>query len=188
VAEANAQIGVANAAWYPVFDLGMLTGLETGSPGSLFQAASAIWALGPGLVSQTLYDGGLRQAQSDSAVAAYHQVVADYRQTVLSAWREVEDQLAATRQLDQESATQAKAVTALTQALTQSQIRYQQGVVTYLDVVVNQNALLAGQLSQADIHLRQLTADVLLIKGLGGGWQVDEISDAHPAPTKGKDS
>lgn len=180
VAEANAQIGVANAAWYPVFDLGMLTGLETGSPGSLFQAASAIWALGPGMISQTLYDGGLRQARSDAAMAAHRAAVADYRQTVLTAWREVEDQLAAARQLEQESQTQKNAVDALRQALAQAQYRYQAGVVTYLEVVVNQNALLAAELAAADIHLRRLNADVLLIKGLGGGWLNDGARTPPP--------
>lgn len=170
VAEANAQIGVTNAAWYPVVDLGALIGFETGSPGSLFQAASAIWALGPGLLSQTIYDGGRRQALSDQALAAHTEAAANYRQTVLSAWREVEDQLASVRQLDQEAGTQKKAVDALHEALSQAQYRYQAGIATYLEVVVTQNAVLSAELAATDIYLRRLNADVLLIKGLGGGW------------------
>lgn len=173
VAEANAQIGVANAAWYPEVDLGALVGLESGSPGSLFQAASAIWALGPGMLTQTIYDGGRRQALSDQALAAHTEAVANYRQTVLSAWREVEDQLAASRHLEQESGTQQKAVDALHEALAQAKYRYQAGIATYLEVVVTQNAVLAAELTATDIYLRRLNADVLLIKGLGGGWRPD---------------
>ncbi len=171
VASANARIGIAKAAWFPVFNLGALIGLETSYPANLLQASSAIWALGPGALSQSIFDGGRIQAQNDQARAAFDEAVADYRQTTLSAWREVEDQLAALRYLESESVTQSNAVEAQREALAQARYRYQAGIVTFLEVVVNQNALLAAELTAADIHLRQMTANVLLIKGLGGGWQ-----------------
>ena len=170
VAAANAAIGVARAAWYPVFDLGALVGLETANPANLLRASSAIWALGPGSLSQIIFDGGKRDAVTDQAKSAFNEAAANYRQTTLTAWREVEDQLAALNHLEQESQSQAKAVKAQAQAVTQAKFRYQGGIATYLEVVVNQNALLTAQLSEADIHLRRLTADVLLIKSLGGGW------------------
>ena len=174
VAAANARIGVARAAWYPVFNLGALAGLESAGPGALLTASSAVWALGPGSLSQTVFDGGRIQGQTDQARAAFDEAAANYRQTTLSAWREVEDQLAALKHLESESVTQTEAVAAETEALTQARYRYQAGIVTYLEVVVNQNALLSAQLTETDIRLRRMTADVLLVKGLGGGWQTNE--------------
>ena len=170
VAAANARIGIARAAWFPVFDLGALTGVETSHPGNLLTASSAIWALGPGTLAQTVFDGGRIRGLNNQAKVAYDEAVANYRQTTLTAWREVEDQLAALRQLESESTTQAKAVAAQNEALVQARYRYQAGIVTYLEVVVNQNALLAALLTETDIRLRRMTAEVLLVKGLGGGW------------------
>jgi len=171
MAAANARIGIARAAWFPVFDLGALIGLGTGSPGSLLQASSAIWALGPGTLTQTIFDGGRIKGQNEQAQAVFDETVANYRQTTLNAWLEVEDQLAALRHLEDESQTQTKAIAAEREALTQARYRYQAGIVTYLEVIVNQNALLSAELADSDIRLRRLTADILLVKGLGGGWE-----------------
>ena len=171
VAAANARIGVTRAAWYPHFNLGGLIGLEGAYPQTLLQASSAIWAFGPQTLAQNVFDGGRRDAQIDQAKSGFDAAVADYRQTTLTAWGEVEDQLAALRQLEREAQTQDRAVAAQTEALAQSRYRYRAGIVTYLDVVVNQNNLLADQLKAADIRLRRIKAAILLIKDLGGGWQ-----------------
>ena len=119
----------------------------------------------------TLFDGGLHRAQSAFAHAAYDEQVADYRGTVLTAYQEVEDNLAALRELEMESVSEAAAVAATASALQQAQYRYQGGIVTYLEVVTEENASLSAQLSAADIQMRRLNASVLLVKALGGKWE-----------------
>jgi len=123
----------------------------------------------------TLFDGGLRRAQSSAATAAYDAQVAGYRGSVLTAFQEVEDNLAALRQLERESVSQAAAVTATRAALELANHRYRSGLVTYLEVVSTENAALAANIAAVNIHTRQLTASVLLIKALGGGWGAGEI-------------
>jgi len=118
----------------------------------------------------TVFDGGLHRAQSAQARAVYDEEVADYRHTVLTAFQEVEDGLAALRQLEQEGASQAAAVTATQGALEQAQYRYAGGIVTYLEVVAAENAALVARLSAVDIEVRRLRATVSLVKALGGGW------------------
>lgn len=169
VASANAQIGVARAAYFPVFSLAAAAGFESTSAANWISAPSRLWSIGPsGLL--TVFDGGLHRAQSAAAHAAYDEQVADYRGAVLIAYQEVEDNLAALRELEKESVTQRAAVAATQSALEQAQYRYQGGIVTYLEVVTAENAALSAQLSESDIQVRRLNASVLLVKALGGGW------------------
>jgi NodT family efflux transporter outer membrane factor (OMF) lipoprotein len=169
VAAANARIGVARAAYFPVFSLAAAAGLDSVSAASWLGAPSRFWSIGPqGLL--TVFDGGLHRAQSAAAQAAYDEQVANYRGSVLTAFQEVEDNLAALRQLERESVSQAAAVAATQGALDQANARYQSGLVTYLEVVSTENAALAAHVTAVDIHTRRLTASVLLIKALGGNW------------------
>ena len=170
VAAANAQIGVARAAYFPVFTLTGLAGFESMQTSNLLTAPSRTWSVGPQGVL-TVFDAGLHRAQSAQAHAAYDEQVADYRNIVLTAYQSVEDNIVALRQLEQESVTEAAAVTATTEALQEAQYRYSGGIATYLEIVVSENAALAARLSAADIQLRRLVASVQLVRALGGGWQ-----------------
>ena len=169
VAAANARIGFARAAFFPVFSLAAAAGTESYSLANWMLAPSRYWSIGPQGVL-TLFDGGLRRAQSAAAVAVYDEQVADYRNSVLTAFQEVEDNLAALRQLERESISQAAAVAATQGALDQANYRYRSGLVTYLEVVSTENAALAAHITAIDIDARRLTASVLLIKALGGDW------------------
>jgi len=169
VAAANAQIGVARAAYFPVFSLTGSAGLESVAASDWLTAPSRFWSIGPqGLL--TVFDGGLHRAQSAAAHAAYDQQVANYRNSVLTAFQDVEDNLAALRRLEQEGVSEAAAVAATQGALDQANYRYQGGLVTYLEVVSTENAALSAQLAAVDIQVRRITASVLLIKALGGDW------------------
>jgi outer membrane protein, multidrug efflux system len=169
-AAANAAIGVARAAYFPVFSLSGTGGLESTTTSNWISAPSRLWSIGPSAVL-TVFDAGRHRAQSAQAHARYDEQVATYRQTVLTAYQEVEDNLAASRDLEQEAVSQAAAVAATGSALKQAQFQYQGGLVTYLQVVVTENAALSAQLSAADIQIRRMSAAVLLIKALGGGWR-----------------
>jgi NodT family efflux transporter outer membrane factor (OMF) lipoprotein len=169
VAAANAQIGVARAAYFPVFSLFGTAGFESTQSSNWISAPSLLWAAGPSAVL-TVFDAGLHRAQSAQAHAAYDEQVANYRGTVLMAYQDVEDNIAALRQLQQESVSEAAAVDATSGALDQAQYRYKAGIVTYLEVVVAENAALAARLSAADIQVRRMIASVQLVKALGGGW------------------
>jgi NodT family efflux transporter outer membrane factor (OMF) lipoprotein len=170
VAAANAQIGVARAAYFPVFSLAGVLGLESAAAGNWIQAPSRFWSVGPQGVL-TLFDAGLHRAQSAAARALYDEQVANYRASVLTAFQDVEDNLAALRQLERESVSETAAVSATQGALDQAVFRYQGGIVTYLEVVSTENAALTARLSAVDIQTRRMAASVLLIKALGGEWQ-----------------
>ncbi|MBV8804800.1 MAG: efflux transporter outer membrane subunit [Sinobacteraceae bacterium] len=170
VAAANAQIGVARAAYFPVFDLSARGGFESTQTSNWIDAPSRLWSVGPSLLL-TAFDAGRRRAVSAQAHAAYDEQVANYRATVLTAYQEVEDNLAALRDLQAESVSEAAAVDATGGALKQTQYQYQGGIVTYLQIVVTENASLSARLSAADIQIRRMNAAVLLIKALGGGWK-----------------
>jgi NodT family efflux transporter outer membrane factor (OMF) lipoprotein len=170
VAAANASIGVVRAAYFPVFSLSAALGFESTQGFSLINAPSTLWALGPSALL-TLFDGGRRRAQTDQARAAYDEQVANYRNTVVTAYSEVEDSLAALRQLERESVSESAAVAATSTELEQANFRYQAGATDYLEVVTAENAALAAQLSAADIQVRRMNASVLLVKALGGGWE-----------------
>jgi len=171
VAAANAAIGVARAAYFPVLDLLGSAGWQSPSTAALLTAPASYWSLGPQALA-TVFAGGLHVAQSAQAHAVYDEQVANYRSTVLSAFQDVEDNLAALRQLRRESVSQAAAVTATQGALDQANLRYRGGIVTYLEVVSTENAALAARLTAADIEIRRATATVLLVKALGGDWPV----------------
>jgi outer membrane protein, multidrug efflux system len=170
VAAANAGIGVARAAYFPVFTLMGSAGFESTGNSNWLTAPSRFWSIGPQAVL-TVFDAGLHAAQSAAAHAAYDEQVANYRNTVLMAYQDVEDNLAALRQLQLESVSQAAAVTATQGALDQANYRYKGGVVTYLEVVATENAALAARLAAVDIEVRRLSATVLLVRALGGDWQ-----------------
>ena len=177
VQAANADIGVARAAYFPDFTFSAAGGFESAIASKLFSAPSLIWSFGPSL-AQTVFDGGRISALTDEARAAYDESVANYRQTVLVAFQQVEDNLVALRQLAQAHETQDAATAAAKRAFDQAQNRYKGGISTYLDVVINENTSLQSELNSVDIHTRQLTASVQLIKALGGGWN----AAAQPAP------
>ena len=169
VAAANAQIGVARAAYFPVFSLAAATGFDSTHTSNLLNAPSRLWSAGPqGLL--TVFDAGRHRAQSAQAHAQYDEQVADYRQTVLVAYQEVEDSLAALHRLDQESLSEGAAVTASGHALEQARYRYKAGLVTYLEVATAETIALQAQLSRVNIVNRYMNASVLLVKALGGGW------------------
>jgi NodT family efflux transporter outer membrane factor (OMF) lipoprotein len=169
VAAANAQIGVARAAYFPQFTLTASGGVNSVHAASLFEAPSLFWSVGP-QVSLPIFEGGKLVAQTQRTKATYSEQVADYRNTVLGAYRDVEDNLAALRQLEIESNTQGQAVEASTIALEKAQDRYLAGIVTYLEVASTETTALQAELSRINIQTRRLTAAVLLIKALGGGW------------------
>ena len=170
VAAANAGIGVARAAYFPVLDILGAAGSQAPETAKLLTAPSQFWSVGPQLLL-TVFDGGLHAAQSAVAHAAYDEQVANYRATVLGAFQDVEDNLAALRQLQRESVSQAAAVAATQGALDQANLRYKGGIVIYLEVVATENAALAARLTAMDIEIRRANATVLLVKALGGDWQ-----------------
>jgi NodT family efflux transporter outer membrane factor (OMF) lipoprotein len=172
--EANAGIGIARAAYFPTITLTGSAGLESGSWGNLFQGPSFFWSLGPTAV-ESLFDAGRRHAVSDQAKANYDQSIAKYRETVLESFQEVEDNLAALRILDAESKTQDGAVAAANHTLALSNNRYKGGVSNYLEVITAQSAALSDQRTAVDILTRRLSASVLLIKAIGGGWNTSHI-------------
>ena len=170
VAAANATIGVARAAYFPVFSLAAATGFDSTNSATWLNAPSRLWSVGPsGLL--TVFDAGRHRAQTAQARAIYDEQVAGYRNTVLVAYQEVEDNLAALRQLQQETGSEAAAVTATAQALQQAQYRYKAGLVTYLEVATTETTALQAQLSNVAIQLRRMSASILLVKALGGGWR-----------------
>ena len=169
VAAANAAIGVARAAYFPVLTLDGSAGWQSPTTGKLLTAPAQFWTIGPQALL-TVFDAGAHAAQSAQAHAAYEEQVATYRNTVLTAFQDVEDNLAALRQLQRESVSEAAAVTATAGALEQANLRYKGGLVTYLEVVSTENAALAARLAAADIEIRRANATVLLVRALGGDW------------------
>jgi NodT family efflux transporter outer membrane factor (OMF) lipoprotein len=185
MAAANEQIGIATAAFYPTISLNAAGGFEGNSITNWFVAPGGFVSAGASAV-QTIFDAGRRRALSDQAKAGYDQSVANYRQSVLTAFQEVEDSLAALRWLDDEARTQQAAVEAAERSLALSNNRYKGGVTSYLEVTTAQSAALADQRALVEIAGRRMNASVLLIKALGGGWDVSAlptISKATHAPT-----
>jgi NodT family efflux transporter outer membrane factor (OMF) lipoprotein len=170
MAAANAQIGIAQAAFYPTITLSAAVGLESSNLSNLFSLSSVLWSLGASLV-EIVFDGGRRQALTDQARAAYDATVATYRQTVLTAFQNVEDNLSALRILEEEAQQQARAVEAAEAVLLLSLNRYKGGVTTYLEVIIAQSAALPAERTAIDLLTRRMTATVLLIKALGGLWE-----------------
>jgi NodT family efflux transporter outer membrane factor (OMF) lipoprotein len=177
VAEANEQIGIAKAAYYPTVMLNASVGFEGSSFGNLLNASSLLWAVGAS-ITQTIIDGGRRRATSDAARAAYDATVAAYRQTTLTAFQQVEDNVAALRILEQEAQQQRRAVESAQLSLQLFTNRYRGGVDTYLQVITAQTATLANQRTEIDILRRRMDASVLLVKAVGGGWDVAALPNA----------
>ena len=171
---ANAQIGIAIAAYYPNISLTGTGGMLSGTPGTLIQGPSEMWSLGASAV-ELLFDAGRRHAITQQARDAYEQQVANYRQTVLSAFQDVEDNLAALRILQRESMTQQAAVESAQRSLRISTDRYKGGVTTYLEVLTAQTVQLTNERTQQDIATRQFVASVQLIRALGGGWDTSQL-------------
>ena len=176
VAAANAQIGVARAAFFPLVSLTAGAGLESAALATLTSGGSALWSVGAA-VAETVFDGGRRRAVSAQAVAGHDAAVAVYRQGVLTAFQDVEDNLAALRILTVEAAQDADAVTSAEQSLSLATTRYQEGVTTYLEVITAQGAALANQIAAVQTLTRRMTASVLLVKALGGGWKASDLPD-----------
>ena len=172
-ASANAQIGVAKAAYYPTLSLTGNGGYSSPSLANWISAPNRFWSLGPSL-AETIFDFGKRGAVTDQAVAAYDQSVATYRQTVLQAFQEVEDNLAALRILQTEATVQEEAVKAARESVALTLNQYKAGTVSYLNVVSVQTALLSNERTAMTLTGRRLTASVGLIKALGGGWHIGE--------------
>jgi len=176
-AAANEQIGIAIAAYYPQVSLGGTGGFESSRPGNLFQGPSSLWSLG-GSATELLFDAGRRHALTVEARAGYDVQVADYRQTVLQSFQDVEDQLAALSILNEEAAAQQKTVADAERSLLIFTNQYKGGVTIYLQVITAQAVELANRRTAADITTRQFAASVQLVKALGGGWDTGQLP--HP--------
>jgi NodT family efflux transporter outer membrane factor (OMF) lipoprotein len=174
VQEANAQIGVAKAAYYPNVTLSAGGGFESGALGTFIQGASGFWTLA-GSAAELIFDGGQRRGVSEQAKTAYDKSVDDYRQTVLVAFQEVEDNLAALNILQEEAKTEDAAVAAAQHSLDLSTTRYRGGVTNYLEVTTAQSAALSDEVTALNILIRRMNASVLLVKAIGGGWNVSQI-------------
>ena len=174
VASANAQVGLAQVAYYPLVNIVASGGFESGTITTLFQGPSALWSVGAA-VAYTIFDAGKRRATNDQAKAAYDASVASYRQTVLTGFQQVEDNLAALRILEHEAAIQATAVEAAAKSLDLSNTRYEGGVTSYLEVITAQNAALSDEVTAVNILGRRMASAVLLIEALGGGWDRSEL-------------
>jgi NodT family efflux transporter outer membrane factor (OMF) lipoprotein len=174
VASANEQVGIAKIAYFPTLLLSAVGGLEGNSITNWLNWPSRFWAVGPNVL-QTIFDGGRRKAVSESAMANYDATIANYRETSLGAFREVEDNLAALRILDEELKTQRTAVASSQRSLALSTNRYKGGLFTYLEVITAQTVALTNERTEVDLVRRRMDASVLLIKALGGGWDASQL-------------
>ena len=174
VAAANALIGVAQAAYYPNITLGAQGGMESDLVSRIFNSGSAEWNAGPS-ANQLLYDAGRRRTQVDAAIAQREQATALYREQVLSAFRDVEDQLSALRVLQQEAAVQQRAVDAARHSTELSTLRYKQGLASYLEVLTNQTIQLNDERAAAALVARRIVASAQLQLALGGGWSATQL-------------
>jgi NodT family efflux transporter outer membrane factor (OMF) lipoprotein len=171
---ANAQIGIARAAYFPLISLGLVGGFESAAFTSWLAGPSTLASVG-GSAFQTVFDAGRRRAISDQAKAAYDGAVASYQQTILRAFQEVEDSLSNIRVLEEEAKTQDAAVAAAERSVEQTTNRYKGGLDNYLTVITAQSVALANQRTAVDLLTRRMTSSVLLVKALGGGWDVSKL-------------
>jgi multidrug efflux system outer membrane protein len=183
MAAANADVGLAHAAFYPRVMLNGLAGFQSIDASTLFNWESRVWSVGPSL-SLPIFVGGRNRAQLAASRAAYDAAVASYRQTVLSAFQDVEDQLAAQRLLAQQSEKENLALHSARRTVDISMTKYKGGVITYLEVVVAQSAALNIEQTVVQLSAQRLAASVSLIKALGAGWTADSGQAAAPAPRK----
>lgn len=174
IAAANAQIGVAVSAFYPNITLNGTGGFESTSAGTWIQGPSALWSLGA-QASELIFDAGQRRAVTDQARHNFESQSATYKATVIAAFNEVEDRLSDLRILEQESTVEDRAVRAAQRSLDLSNQRFKGGATSYLEVVTAEQALLTNQRTSADLQTRRFAASVLLIRALGGGWDVTQL-------------
>ncbi len=177
MAQANALIGVARAAYFPTLTLSASAGLESSSIATLFAWPSRFFSVGPQM-SETLFDGGLRRATVQQFRAAYEQTIATYREDVLTAFQQVEDSLASLRILSQEIQEEDTAVTSAQKNLAIATDRYQLGLDPYLNVITAQTALLSNEQTAVTLRMQQMTSSVQLIEALGGGWDASQLPSA----------
>jgi NodT family efflux transporter outer membrane factor (OMF) lipoprotein len=176
MASANAQIGVAKAAYYPTISLGASGGFESGVITTLISGPSVLWSAGGSAIAP-IFDAGRRRANVDQAIAAYDQNVANYRETVLTGFQQVEDNLAALRILENEAQVQERAVVAAQKYLELANTRYTGGVTSYLEVTTAQSAALSDELTAVNILGRRMVDAVTLVQALGGGWDRSSLPD-----------
>ncbi|HEX3875874.1 MAG TPA: efflux transporter outer membrane subunit [Bryobacteraceae bacterium] len=174
VAAANEQIGIAMAAFYPTLTLSASAGFTGGSLAKWFSLPSRFWSVGPAL-AETLFDAGLRRAVVAEQQAAYDATVATYRQTALTAFQQVEDQLASLRIMEEETAKVAQTVTAADRALTVSTAQYKAGTTDFLTVITAQATLVTAQRTAVELLTRRLVSSVSLVQALGGGWDASQM-------------
>ena len=174
-AAANAQIGVAKAAYFPSLMLSASGGFRSANAADLFTAPSRFWSIGPAL-AQSIFDAGLRRAQTEEAIAAYDATVAEYRQAVLAGFQEVEDNLAALRILEEEAKVQDEAVRAARESVMLTTNQYKAGIVSYINVVTVQTTQLSNERTAVGILGRRLVAAATLVKALGGGWDAAAVA------------
>jgi NodT family efflux transporter outer membrane factor (OMF) lipoprotein len=174
MAAANAQIGIATAAFYPTLTLSADGGFESSVFGHLLDWSSRFWSVGPS-VSETIFDAGLRRAAVNQYIQVYNADVATYRQTVLTAFQQVEDYLAAVRILSNQMQQQQAATDSAQRFVDLETARYQTGIDPYIDLVTAQETLLSDRQTLANLHTQEMTASVSLIEALGGGWDSTQL-------------
>jgi len=187
MAASNAQIRVADSAYYPALTLSATGGLESSAIKNLVDWPSRFWSIGPS-VSETVYDGGLRRATVNQYIATYNANLAAYRQSVLAAFQQVEDALAAVRILSQQVQRQQEAVDSSQMFLKLELGRYETGIDPYIDVITAQITLLANQQSLTNLRVQEITASVQLIESLGGGWDRSQLPTPAQVTRKPKKS
>jgi NodT family efflux transporter outer membrane factor (OMF) lipoprotein len=187
MAAANAQIGVATAAYYPSVAFSGAYGYRSSSWANVFNAPARFWSLGAA-IGETLFDAGARGAVVDQARAGYDANIAGYRQTVLTAFQQVEDNLAALRILEEEAAAQEDAVKAARESTELTLNQYKAGTVSYLNVIIIQAAQLNNESAAVRIQGQRLAAAVALIQALGGGWDVSDLAEADSPATRSSTS
>jgi NodT family efflux transporter outer membrane factor (OMF) lipoprotein len=183
MAAANAQIGVARAAYYPALTISGSGGVESSAIKNLLDSASRFWSVGPSL-SETVYDGGLRRATVSQYIATYNANLATYRQSVITAFQQVEDYLAAVRILSQQIQRQREAVASSQTFLKLEQGRYDLGIDPYIDVMTAETTLLSNQQSLTNLQIQEMTASVELIQALGGGWDRSQLPTPEQVTVK----
>jgi NodT family efflux transporter outer membrane factor (OMF) lipoprotein len=186
MAAANAQIGVAQAAFYPTLTLSAAGGYRSASFADWLSAPSQFWSLGAAL-AQILFDGGLRRAVSDQAIAAYDGQVAQYRQTVLTGFQEVEDNLAALRLLEEEARFLDEAVRGARQSVELTTNQYRAGIVSYLNVIAAQTIALNNERTLLNVQGRRFLASVQLVRAVGGGWDARALEDIRLSERRSAD-
>jgi NodT family efflux transporter outer membrane factor (OMF) lipoprotein len=181
VAAANAQIGIARAAWFPRFTLGGSAGWQSSAASQWFSWPSRFWSVGPQLAA-AVFDAGGRRAQTEQARAGFDAAAAQYRETVLNAFQAVEDNLAAVRILEQEAGQQRIAVSSAQHLLDLANTRFQLGIDSYLNVITAQTTLLSNRQAEVQIQLRRMLASIALVRAIGGGWDAAQLPALPHAP------